>query len=122
MAKRPKKVLIVEDDRAIASMIKYILRFEGFDVCMAYSVDEAMELVGEEHPDLILSDIMFPNRDGLTFAREVRKICDVPIIFLTALIGPKNRSKGLAAGAVDYITKPFEPQDLVNRIKTALQG
>lgn len=122
MAREMKRVLVVEDDRATASMIKYILRLEGFNVSVAHDVDEAMEMLGEYHPDIIVSDIVLPKIDGLAFARSVKKMYNVPIIFLTSLIGPKNRREGLAAGAIDYITKPFEPHDLIKRIKSALRA
>ena len=121
MKHNDKKILVVEDNHVVASMIKFILASEGFDVLVAYDGDEAVDLLLEHDPDLIISDIMLPKVDGFVFTNIVRRMCDVPIILLTALVGAENRRKGMAAGANDYITKPFEPSDLVLRVKNALQ-
>lgn len=79
-----KKILVVDDEKPIADIVKFNLNKEGFDVYCAYDGDEALELVEEVQPDLILLDIMLPGRDGIEVCREVRKKYDMPIIMVTA--------------------------------------
>lgn len=117
---RMKKILVVEDDRTVATMLYYILASEGFEVEVAHDGEEAVEKFGKSSPDLILSDVMIPKRNGFRFARLVRENSDVPIVFLTSLGNAEHRKKGLDAGASDYITKPFDPHELVSRLKKLL--
>ncbi len=116
-----KKILVVEDNYVVASMIQFILQAEGFEVLIAHDGDEAVDLLLEHDPDLIISDIMLPKVDGFVFTNIVRRMSDIPIILLTALVGASHKSRGMAAGANDYITKPFDPGDLVHRVKNALE-
>ncbi|HCJ4363697.1 TPA: response regulator, partial [Listeria innocua] len=102
-----KKILVVDDEKPIADIVKFNLNKEGFDVYCAYDGDEALELVEEVQPDLILLDIMLPGRDGIEVCREVRKKYDMPIIMVTAKDSEIDKVIGLELGADDYVTKPF---------------
>jgi two-component system response regulator VicR len=115
-----KKILVVEDDYTVATMLYYILVGEGFEVDVAHDGEEAIEKFDKGSPDLILSDVMIPKRNGFRFARFVREGSDIPIVFLTSLCNEEHRKKGLDAGANDYITKPFDPHELVSRLKKLL--
>ncbi|MBA5759938.1 response regulator, partial [Escherichia coli] len=88
-----------------------------FDVYCAYDGDEALELVEEVQPDLILLDIMLPGRDGIEVCREVRKKYDMPIIMVTAKDSEIDKVIGLELGADDYVTKPFSNRELIARVK-----
>ncbi|HAC1283098.1 TPA_asm: response regulator, partial [Listeria monocytogenes] len=97
------------------------LNKEGFDVYCAYDGDEALELVEEVQPDLILLDIMLPGRDGIEVCREVRKKYDMPIIMVTAKDSEIDKVIGLELGADDYVTKPFSNRELIARVKANLR-
>ncbi|EFR98268.1 transcriptional regulatory protein WalR, partial [Listeria ivanovii FSL F6-596] len=99
-----KKILVVDDEKPIADIVKFNLNKEGFDVYCAYDGDEALELVEEVQPDLILLDIMLPGRDGIEVCREVRKKYDMPIIMVTAKDSEIDKVIGLELGADDYVT------------------
>ncbi|HAC3583895.1 TPA_asm: response regulator, partial [Listeria monocytogenes] len=94
-----KKILVVDDEKPIADIVKFNLNKEGFDVYCAYDGDEALELVEEVQPDLILLDIMLPGRDGIEVCREVRKKYDMPIIMVTAKDSEIDKVIGLELGA-----------------------
>lgn len=93
-----KKILVVDDEKPIADIVKFNLNKEGFDVYCAYDGDEALELVEEVQPDLILLDIMLPGRDGIEVCREVRKKYDMPIIMVTAKDSEIDKVIGLELG------------------------
>ncbi|MEN2665880.1 response regulator YycF [Listeria aquatica] len=116
-----KKVLVVDDEKPIADIVKFNLNKEGFDVYCAYDGDEALELVEEVQPDLILLDIMLPGRDGIEVCREVRKKYDMPIIMVTAKDSEIDKVLGLELGADDYVTKPFSNRELIARVKANLR-
>ena len=116
-----KKVLVVEDNATLAAMVKFVLELEGFEVLVAYDAENAVELFSAEKPHVVISDIMLPGIDGFTLIGMLKKLSDVPVIIITALVGIEHKRRGLAAGAADYITKPFEPNDLVLRVKAVLQ-
>lgn len=116
-----KKILVVDDEKPIADIIKFNLNKEGFDVYCAYDGDEALELVEEVQPDLILLDIMLPGRDGIEVCREVRKKYDMPIIMVTAKDSEIDKVIGLELGADDYVTKPFSNRELIARVKANLR-
>ncbi|EAC3912298.1 response regulator transcription factor [Listeria monocytogenes] len=116
-----KKILVVDDEKAIADIVKFNLNKEGFDVYCAYDGDEALELVEEVQPDLILLDIMLPGRDGIEVCREVRKKYDMPIIMVTAKDSEIDKVIGLELGADDYVTKPFSNRELIARVKANLR-
>ncbi|ECU4705164.1 response regulator transcription factor [Listeria monocytogenes] len=116
-----KKILVVDDEKPIADIVKFNLNQEGFDVYCAYDGDEALELVEEVQPDLILLDIMLPGRDGIEVCREVRKKYDMPIIMVTAKDSEIDKVIGLELGADDYVTKPFSNRELIARVKANLR-
>ncbi|HBG9321878.1 response regulator YycF [Listeria monocytogenes] len=116
-----QKILVVDDEKPIADIVKFNLNKEGFDVYCAYDGDEALELVEEVQPDLILLDIMLPGRDGIEVCREVRKKYDMPIIMVTAKDSEIDKVIGLELGADDYVTKPFSNRELIARVKANLR-
>ncbi|CAM3808534.1 response regulator YycF [Alkalicoccus chagannorensis] len=116
-----KKILVVDDEKPIADILKFGLEKEGFEVVVAYDGNEAVDLAYEHVPHLILLDIMLPYRDGMEVCREVRKKYDMPIIMLTAKDSEIDKVLGLELGADDYVTKPFSTRELVARVKANLR-
>ena len=116
-----KKILVVDDEKPIADILQFNLKKEGFEVHCAYDGDSAVELVDEIKPDIILLDIMLPQRDGMEVCREVRKKYDTPIIMLTAKDSEIDKVLGLELGADDYVTKPFSTRELIARVKANLR-
>ncbi len=115
-----KKVLLVEDDSDLFSLLKYNLEKEGFAISGLQTGKGAVELCRQVRPDLILLDIMLPDSDGLDICKGIRKDPDlsaVPIIFLTARASETDRIVGLELGANDYVVKPFFVRELIARIK-----
>lgn len=115
------KILVVDDEKPIADILKFNLEKEGYEVICAYDGDEAVELVQQENPDLILLDIMLPNKDGNEVCREVRKTHNMPIIMLTANDAEIDKVLGLELGADDYVTKPFSNREVIARVKANLR-
>ncbi|OLN22310.1 DNA-binding response regulator [Domibacillus antri] len=116
-----KKILVVDDERPIADILQFNLKKEGYDVQCAYDGDQAVEMVEEMQPDLVLLDIMLPGRDGMEVCREVRKKYEMPIIMLTAKDSEIDKVLGLELGADDYVTKPFSTRELIARVKANLR-
>ena len=116
-----KKVLIIEDEKAISDIIKFNLKKEGFDVFTAYDGKQGMEMALSDSPDLILLDVMLPSMDGFQVCKRVRESSMVPIIMLTAKEEEVDKVLGLELGADDYITKPFGMRELIARIKANLR-
>ena len=119
-SQRPKKILIVEDEREIAQLIKHYLEKEGYQPCIAETGLEAQKLVASEHPDLVILDLMLPQVDGLEVCKTFRRKPEtalLPIIMLTAKNDEADTIVGLELGADDYMTKPFSPKTLVARVK-----
>lgn len=116
-----KKILVVDDEKPIADILQFNLKKEGFDVYCAYDGNEAIEMVDEIQPDLILLDIMLPLQDGMEVCREVRKKYEMPIIMLTAKDSEIDKVLGLELGADDYVTKPFSTRELIARVKANLR-
>jgi len=116
-----KKALIVEDDVNIAELLKIYLQKDGFDTENAYDGQKAVELTESFQPDIILLDIMLPIMDGWQVCREVRKNSQVPIIMLTAKGESMDKVSGLEMGADDYITKPFDPKELIARVHAVMR-
>lgn len=114
------KILIIEDEKAIAELIELNLSLTGHNCLRAAEADEALELAASQHPDLVLLDVMLPGRDGFDLISELRKH-DLPVIFLTARNSVVDKVQGLRLGADDYITKPFEPAELLARIDAVLR-
>lgn len=114
-------ILVVDDDVALAEMITIMLRGEGFDPHQAFSGPEAIDLLQAVSPDLILLDVMLPGMDGLDVCARIRQTSGVPIIMLTARGDTPDVVRGLESGADDYVVKPFNPKELVARIRTRLR-
>ena len=116
-----QKILVVDDEKPIADILKFNLEKEGYEVVCAYDGDEAIELTDKENPDLLLLDIMLPNRDGNEVCREVRKNHSMPIIMITAKDSEIDKVLGLELGADDYVTKPFSNREVIARVKANLR-
>ena len=116
-----KRALIVEDDINIAELLKIYLQKDGFEIENAYDGRKAVELAESFRPDIILLDIMLPIMDGWQVCREVRKTSQVPIIMLTAKGESMDKVSGLEMGADDYVTKPFDPKELIARIHAVMR-
>jgi len=115
------RILVVDDDKDIVEAIKIYLEENNFEVIYCYDGDKALEILEKEKVHLLLIDIMMPNLDGMAVTRHVRKNSNIPIIFISAKSESVDKITGLNAGADDYITKPFEPLELVARIKSNLR-
>ncbi|MBI3360170.1 MAG: response regulator transcription factor [Chloroflexi bacterium] len=116
-----RKILIVEDDRKIADLIRLYLERDGYHVVMAYDGREGLELARSKRPDLIVLDLMLPRMDGLEVCRAIRAEANTPIIMLTAKTTEEDKLTGLDLGADDYITKPFSPREVVARVRAVLR-
>lgn len=117
----PEKILIVDDEKPIAEILKYNLEKEGYQVLTAYNGEDAIVMVEDESPDLIVLDIMLPQKDGFTVCREIRSSRNTPIIMLTAKEMEIDKVLGLELGADDYVTKPFSPREVTARVKAILR-
>ncbi|MBP2078638.1 response regulator YycF [Oceanobacillus polygoni] len=116
-----QKILVVDDEQPIADILKFNLEKEGYQVVIANDGDTAIELAESENPDLMLLDIMLPNKDGNEVLREVRKTQTMPVIMLTAKDSEIDKVLGLELGADDYVTKPFSNRELIARVKANLR-
>ncbi|MBQ5777768.1 MAG: response regulator transcription factor [Oscillospiraceae bacterium] len=112
-----KKILVVEDEKAIADILEFNLKKEGYSVICAYDGEAGLNAALGENPDLILLDVMLPKMDGFEVCKAVRKTSNVPIIMVTAREEEVDKVLGLELGADDYITKPFSMRELMARIK-----
>lgn len=115
------KILIVEDEVAIADLEKDYLELSGFEVMLEYTGDAGLKRALEEDIDLLILDIMLPNMDGFDICKEVRQKKDIPIIMVSAKKEDISKIRGLGFGADDYMTKPFSPSELVARVKAHLE-
>lgn len=114
------KILIVEDEVAIADLEKDYLELSGFEVMLEYTGDGGLKRALEEDIDLLILDIMLPGMDGFDICKEVRQKKDIPIIMVSAKKEDISKIRGLGFGADDYMTKPFSPSELVARVKAHL--
>ena len=117
----PAKILVVDDDPAIADMLTIVLEGEGFDTVVVGDGIEAVAAARAEDPDLILLDVMLPGMNGIDVCRAVREESVVPIVMLTARTDTVDVVLGLESGADDYINKPFKPKELVARVRARLR-
>jgi DNA-binding response OmpR family regulator len=117
----PNTILVVDDEKNIVQLARLYLDKEGFQVESAFDGEQALEKVKTVRPDLVILDIMMPGMDGLSVAKELRKTSNIPIIILTARGDDVDRIVGLELGADDYVTKPFNPRELVARVKAVLR-
>ena len=117
----PQKILVVDDEREIADLVELYLKNEGFAVRKFYNAADALVCVRTEELDLAILDVMLPDMDGFTLCARIREEHFWPIIMLTARVEDIDKIMGLTIGADDYITKPFNPLELVARVKTQLR-
>ena len=117
----PGTVLVVDDEKNIVQLARLYLNNEGYRVEAAHDGKQALEKFKALKPDLIVLDIMMPEMDGLTVCKEIRKTSNVPVIILTARGDDIDRIIGLEIGADDYMAKPFNPRELVARVKAVLR-
>jgi len=115
------KVLVVDDDKNIVSMISDFLTIHNMTAIKAYTAEEALILSKNQDIDLIVLDVNLENASGFDVCKEIRKYSNVPIIFLTAKITQSDKILGLGIGADDYLTKPFDPLELIARIKSNIR-
>ena len=115
------RILVVDDDTALAEMIGIVLQGEGYDTVLCPDGAQALQVFREEEPDLVLLDLMLPGLDGIEVCRLIRAESGVPIVMLTAKSDTVDVVAGLEAGADDYVPKPFKPKELVARVKTRLR-
>lgn len=117
-------ILVVDDDKEIVKILRTYLEQEGFHVLTAYQGGNALHILRREHPDLLLLDLMLPDKDGRDITRFIRKdasLRNIPIIMITARIDDSDKIVGLELGADDYITKPFNAREVIARIRALLR-
>lgn len=115
------KVLMADDDENICQLLSLYLKKDGFDADFCHDGESAINKLSESNYDIVLLDIMMPGIDGYETLKEIRKFSEVPVIMLSARGEPMDKILGLDCGADDYITKPFEPQELIARIRVILR-
>ncbi len=118
-------ILVVDDDREVVRLMRAYLEQSGFEVLVAYDGETALHSLRRDKPDLLLLDIMLPDRDGWDITRTVRGdpgLANIPIIMLTARIDTIDKVVGLELGADDYVTKPYDPREVVARVRARLRG
>lgn len=123
MTEEAKKILVVEDEPDVLSLLTLMLKSQGYNVITAVDGSEALEKARAEVPDLIILDIMLPKLDGYKVARMLKfdeNYSHIPIVMLTAKIQEKDKEIGLEMGADEYITKPFDTAELLQKIKERL--
>ncbi len=121
MATKPQTVLVVEDEASIASFVAAYLKNAGYAVRTTASGSEALKLVESEKPALVVLDLMLPDVDGVEVCKRIRQHSDLPVLMLTARDEDVDKIIGLEVGADDYMTKPFNPRELVARVRAILR-
>jgi len=116
-----QKILIVDDDVNICQLLNLYLVKDGFNTSICHNGKEAVKLVQESEFDIMLLDIMMPEMDGIETLTHIRKFSNLPVILVSAKGEPMDKISGLDTGADDYVTKPFEPQELISRIRALLR-
>ena len=114
-------ILVVDDEPEIAELVEVYLKSEGFTVVKCGTGTQALEVLSQESVDLAILDVMLPDISGFTLCGEIRKAYNFPVLMLTAKVGDVDKITGLTIGADDYITKPFNPLELVARVKAQLR-
>lgn len=112
------KILVCDDDKEIVEAIDIYLSQEGYEVLKAYDGEEALKVLGKERIDLLVIDVMMPKLDGIRATLKIREANNMPIIILSAKSEDADKILGLNVGADDYVTKPFNPLELVARVKS----
>lgn len=115
------RILAVDDDRNNLKMLAFLLGEEGYEVITADNGRTALALLDSRHPDLVILDVMMPQMDGLEVCKRIRQTMDIPIIILSAKGETSDKVLGLELGADDYLPKPFEPSELLARVKAVLR-
>ncbi|MGB5353905.1 MAG: response regulator, partial [Woeseia sp.] len=115
-----RKILIVDDDRALTGMLSELLEIEGLACSVAHNGGDALTIERKEKPDLVILDVMMPGDDGITTLRSLRQTSSVAVLMLTAMGEDDDRILGLEAGADDYLAKPFVARELVLRVQAIL--
>jgi DNA-binding response OmpR family regulator len=118
-------IVVVEDDPVISNLLVVTLELEGWTVLQASDAASALELIKSTRPDLVLSDVMMPGRSGLELCDDIDVTPEthgIPVVLLSARALPAEVAAGFTAGAVDYVTKPFDPDDLIERLRRVLDG
>ena len=115
------EILVVDDEQAIADLVEVYLKNEGYAVHKFYNAADALACVARQHLDLAILDVMLPDMDGFTLCQKIREHHLFPIVMLTAKVEDMDKITGLTLGADDYMTKPFNPLELVARVKTQLR-
>ena len=118
---RKRLVMVVDDEPAIVRLVRAKLQADGYAVITAARGEEALALLDDERPDLVILDLMMPGMDGFETLRKVREIGQIPVIMLTARAGDADKVRGLQGGADDYLTKPFNPDELSARVAAVLR-
>jgi DNA-binding response OmpR family regulator len=121
MLVRKHLILVVDDEAPIVRLVKAKLRLDGYEVLTAARGDEALEILQIQTPDLVVLDVMMPDMDGFETLRRIRQHSQVPVVMLTARGSDADKLQGLQSGADDYITKPFNPDELEARIAAVLR-
>lgn len=121
MSESSPHILVVDDDQRLRELLKEYLGEQGFAVTLAADAAEARKQLAAAVPDIIILDVMMPGETGVSFAAELRKKSALPILMLSAMGDPEQRIEGLDAGVDDYMAKPFEPRELVLRLKGILR-
>lgn len=116
-----KKAMIVDDDPNISELLRLYFDKDGFSVVNCQDGDQAIELFNQASPDIVILDLMLPGRDGYDVLRDIRRVSNVPIIMLTARGETLDKVVGLELGADDYVQKPFDPKELLARVKAVLR-
>ena len=119
-----QRILVVDDDRSIVKLVRSYLEQSGYDVLTAYNGETALQTIRHDKPDLVVLDLMLPDRDGWDITRVIRndkRIATLPIIMLTARVEDTDKIIGLELGADDYITKPFNAREVVARVRALLR-
>ena len=119
----PKKILVVDDEVDLVETVRFPLEMEGFDVLVSYNGEDALNQARKEKPDLIILDLMLPKLDGYKVCRLLKfdeRYKHIPILMLTAKIQEKDKTLGMETGADEYITKPFEMDYLMEKVKAYL--
>lgn len=115
------KILIADDDKEICDLLEIYINNEGFEVIKAYDGKRAYDLFLQEEPDLLILDVMMPRMDGLEVVQLIRETSQVPILMLSAKTRDADKIRGLARGADDYVVKPFNPLEVVARVKSLIR-
>ncbi|MCR1898847.1 VanR-ABDEGLN family response regulator transcription factor [Irregularibacter muris] len=115
------KILVVEDEKEIADLLEFYLKNEGFQIIKTHRGLEAVDIIHREDFDLAILDVMLPDMDGFTILKNIREKYYFPVIMLTARVEDIDKIMGLTMGADDYITKPFNPLEIIARVKTQIR-